>query len=440
MAILVRPGWAVTMDEAYGVVERPEIVVDGADIIEVRREHTLQVSEGTEVLDLPWHVALPGLVNCHTHVAGCVFRAVTEDPTDSFYGLALPTEKYLTAARVRSFSELGILECLLAGCTTLNDMYHFAAETVCAAAEFGVRLQIASKTYDTDVTRLDQGRFATQELADQRLAENVALYESFHESHDGRIRVRFGAHAADTCSPGLLAGIRSEAESRGAGTHIHVAQSPKERDFMHSHYGLGSIEFLDREGFLGPGAVLAHCVYVSGSEVATLAASGSGMAHCPEITAKRGRFAPMRDIYESGALVGWGTDWVSMDPWQVMRAGITISRVHFEDISMLSAREALHHMTLGSAAVLGIGEQVGSLTPGKKADLILVDADQPHLAPMVDPVTTLVYNATGNDVTHVMVNGQLLVKDREPTKADLPAILRSARLAAEEVWSAAGIR
>jgi 5-methylthioadenosine/S-adenosylhomocysteine deaminase len=147
----------------------------------------------------------------------------------------------------------------------------------------------------------------------------------------------------------------------------------------------------------------------------------------------------MRELYEAGIRLGWGTDWVTMDPWDMMRFGISVTRLAEQQIDVLSAREALWRLTMGSAGVLGIDRQVGSLEPGKLADLILVDLRQPHLAPLHDPVATLVYNASGRDVTHVMIGGSFVVADRLLQTAPTDEIISEAQAAANRIWDAAGL-
>jgi 5-methylthioadenosine/S-adenosylhomocysteine deaminase len=233
--------------------------------------------------------------------------------------------------------------------------------------------------------------------------------------------------------------IRAEAEARGAGRHIRVAQSPEDRDFMATERGTGAIEFLADQDFLGPDVVVAHVTYATPAGIELLAQTGTPVAYCPAIQAKRGRFAPVRALLDVGVRVGWGTDWVTMDPWDMMRFGISVARLAEQRIDVLSAREALWRLTMGSAGVLGIDGQVGSLEPGKQADLIPVDLRQPHLAPPHDPVATLVYNASGRDVTHVMIGGRFVVADRQLLTAPADEIISEAQGAASRIWDAAGL-
>ncbi len=440
--LILRAGWVVPVDPGFAVIRDGEVVIENGVVVSAgpRGQGQDGRADGTAVLEFPGHALLPGLVNVHTHVAGCLFRGLTEDRADGFYGLALPMERFLDAEATYLLSRLGIAEVLLAGCTVIHEIYHHAAATAQAAAELGVRAQLAMKVFDTDLASIGTGeRRPIPAEGERRLRQNVELYDAWNGAADGRLRVRFGAHAADTCSPRLLAMIRAEAAARGAGRHIHVAQSPEERDFMAAERGTGSIEFLADQDFLGPDVVVAHVTYATGPGIDLLAQTDTPVAHCPAIVAKRGRFAPVRALYEAGVRVGWGTDWVTMDPWDMMRFGISVARLADRRIDLLSAREALWRLTMGSAGVLGIDGQVGSLEPGKQADLILVDLRQPHLAPVSDPVATLVYNASGRDVTHVMIGGKFVVADRRLQTAGTDEVVRAAQAAAERIWHAAGL-
>jgi 5-methylthioadenosine/S-adenosylhomocysteine deaminase len=437
--LVIRAGWVVPVDPAFSVLANGEVVIEDGRILSVGPAGPPN-PPGVTVLEFPGHALLPGLVNAHTHVAGCLFRGLTEDRADGFYGLALPMERHLDAEAVYLLSRLGIAEVLLAGCTVIHEIYHYPAASAQAAAELGVRAQLASKVFDTDLASIGTGlRTQVPAEGDRRLQENVDLYDAWHDAAAGRVQIRFGAHAADTCSPELLARIRAEARARGAGRHIHVAQSPEERDFMATARGTGSIEFLHDQDFLGPDVVVAHVTYATGRGIELLAETDTPVAHCPAIIAKRGRHAPVRELYEAGVRVGWGTDWVTMDPWDMMRFGISVPRIVSQQIDLLSAREALWRLTIGSAAVLGIADSVGSLEAGKLADLILVDLRQPHLTPLHDPVDTLVYNASGRDVTHVMVGGEFVVADRQLLTARTEDIMQEAQLSASRIWQSAGL-
>lgn len=437
--LTIRAGWVVPVDAEFRVIRDGEVVVEGDRIVSVGPAGDGPLGEGSLVHE-PRRAVLPGFVNVHTHVVGSIFRGLTEDRDDPFYGFALPMEPLLTEEAAAAMSRVGVAEVLLGGCTAIHDMFHFPEGTARAALDLGVRAVVEHKVFDTDLPTIGTGeRRQVPEEGERRLAQNVELYERWDGEGGGRVRVWFGAHAADTCSPRLLAQIAAEARSRGVSMHVHVAQSPEERDYMQEREGVGSIEFLAAQGFLGPDVLAAHVTYATDEGVELLAETDTAVAHCPAILAKRGRSAPVGALYDAGVRVGWGTDWVSMDPWEMMRCGVTGARLRYGRADVLSARDALWRATMGGAEALGMSADVGSLEPGKLADLILVDLDQPHLAPLLDPVATLVYNASRRDVTDVMVGGRFAVSDGTLERADASALVREAQEAAEKVWRAGGL-
>lgn len=437
--LLIEVGWVITVDPDDRVIRNGAILVEDGRITAIGRSGHIDAGPA-DVRRFPRHAVIPGLVNAHTHVVGNMFRGLLEDRVDAFYGFALPTERFLDAEASYVLSRVGIAELQLAGCTVINDMFHFPAETLRAAEEAGIRAQVANKVYDTDLTAIGRGERSTDPSRGVRKFEdNVALYDEWNGKGDGRLQVRFGAHAADTCSPELLAVVREEAARRGAGIHTHVAQSVVERDYIADTYHCGSVEFLERNGILGERTVAAHLIFADRFALDLLSRTRTGVAHCPAGVANHGFFGPLREMYQAGIRVGWGTDWARMDPWDALRFGIAGLRLLHGEEYLFSASEALRRFTMGSADILGLKTQAGSLEPGKNADLTFIDLDQPHLSPLYDPVSVLVYNASRRDVTDVMVGGEFVVQDGKVTWADKDELISSAQKVAERIWAQAGL-
>ena len=416
------------------------VIRDGAVWIEddriVRTGPGGEPTPDEEVHDFPRHVLLPGLVNAHTHVAGAIFRGLLEDRPNHFYGFALPKEQFLDADTVHALSMVGIAETMLAGCTTINDMFHFPEATAKAAAQLGTRAQIAQKVYDVDLPRVGDGvREYSSSRGMAKLEANVRLYETWHLRAGEKISVRFGLHAADTCSPELQRAVAAEAESRRAGIHTHVAQTAGEHNYIRERYHKSSVALLHDNGVLGPNTLAVHLLFADDTDVNTLRATHTCAAHCPAcVTKVAARLGPLPQIRDAGIRVGWGTDWVSMDPFDAMRFGIVSARLLTDDAVFLNAWEAMWRFTEGAAEALNCEDHLGSLEPGKKADLILLDVDQPHLTPIRDPVPTIVYNASGRDVTHVMIDGEFVVEDRRLCRADVGQLVAAGQEAADRLW------
>lgn len=431
---LVKAGWVVPMDPGRSVIRDGAVRVEDDRVVQVGTDS--EPRHGEEVHAFPRHVLLPGLVNAHTHVAGAIFRGLLEDRPNHFYGFALPMEHYLDAESVHVLSMLGIAETLLAGCTTINDMFHFPEATARAAAHLGTRAQIAQKVYDVDLPRVGDGVHEySLSRGMAKLEANVRLYETWHQHAGERIGIRFGLHAADTCSPELQRAVVTEAERRGAGMHTHVAQTAGERDFIRERYNKSSVALLDDNGVLGPNTLAVHLLFADDADVQKLRTTRTCAALCPAcVTKVAATLGPLPQIRDAGIRVGWGTDWVSMDPFDAMRFGIVSARLMTSDAVFLSAWEALWRFTGGAAEALNWADRLGSLEPGKKADMILIDVDQPHLSPIRDPVPTIVYNASGRDVTHVMIGGEFVVEDRRLCRADVGQVVANGQEVADRLW------
>jgi 5-methylthioadenosine/S-adenosylhomocysteine deaminase len=188
---------------------------------------------------------------------------------------------------------------------------------------------------------------------------------------------------------------------------------------------------------MGPQTIAFHTVYLSDEDIKTFAETGTHISHTSFHVPKRGYFPPMEKVYAAGVSVSWGSDWCSNDLWKFMRAGILIPRQKTGDVKMLDGWRALHMATMGGARGLGMEKEIGSLETGKKADVILVDVDTPWCRPIrtQNLATNLVYNANGSDVTDVIIDGRVVVKNREITTVDRKAILKETQERAERIWS-----
>ncbi|MFQ6075607.1 MAG: amidohydrolase family protein [Candidatus Bathyarchaeia archaeon] len=387
------------------------------------------------VIDAEKKAVLPGIVNVHSHVGNIFGKGLTEDRENGFYRTALPLEKYVTPKDIYHLSLHGCVEALKFGVTCLNEIWHYIWETARAVAEIGMRGVMAHKVLETDLEGLHHGVWRRiSGMGDERLKENIDLIKKWHGKAEGRITCRFGAHAPDTCSPELLKRIKELAQNYDVGINTHIGQSKIEMEHMKEVYGKGSVEFLDDIGFLGPDVVAAHLAWISKEEVEILRRTGTYMAHCPVIMAKRGAFPPMGDIYRSGVNVALGTDWLSMDPWDNMRCAIEVSRVLTSDVSTLSATRALELFTTASAEALGLEEDIGSLEIGKKADIIIIDLRRPQLNPLHDLIPNLVYYASMGDVETVIVDGKVILEDGRAKTVDEEEVVERAQEAAEGIW------
>ena len=433
---LIKNAVVLTVDDTDTVWQKGWLLIEGERIARMGQGDAPAPEENCRVINAEGKAVMPGIVDVHTHVCGSLFKGMTEDAPNGFYGLALPMERLLTGESTYTLSLLGAAECLLAGVTCINDIYHYMRDTARAVAQLGMRGVLAHKIIETDLARIQYGdytRIPAEGAA--RVEENVRLIEEYHGAAGGRIRCKFGPHATDTVSVELARKIVELGRQYRVGFHTHVAQKPQEVAFLKETYGLTPVEYLRETGLMGEDLTAAHCIYTTDEDIRLLAQGGCMVAHCAEMSGKRGNLMPVQKMYAAGVKVGLGTDWVTMDPWTNLRTAIVVDRIGGCGLEEMNARLALRRSTIEPARHLGLGEEIGSLEPGKKADLILLDLGTPALRPLFDdPASTVVYNAGRGDVDTVMVDGELLVENRLLLRCDLSELLADGQRVASEIY------
>jgi 5-methylthioadenosine/S-adenosylhomocysteine deaminase len=274
-------------------------------------------------------------------------------------------------------------------------------------------------------------------LAEHGFDKSIELSEKYHGHDNGRITCRIAPHAPDSMREWALLRCKEMADRYRLGIHIHLAQVPGETGYMLSACGKRPVHYLEDLGLLGERTIGIHCVFLDDSDIERMARTRTPMSHTAYLVAKRAYFPPMPKIYASGMRVSLGSDWCSNDMWKIMRSAILFARVLSGRVDILSGYDALRLATLDGARAPGMDEHIGTLAVGKKADLIVVDMQNPWCHPVRDPdvITTLVYNANGSDVTHVLVDGKIVVEDGRLTTADQDEALREAQKMADRVWS-----
>lgn len=422
---LFRAAYVVTLDEANRVLTPGAVAVAGDTIVAVASPLEVAATyQAARVLDYPQGLILPGLINAHTHAAMSLFRGLADDlPLEDWLNSHIfPAERHLDREVVYWGTKLAVAEMLLSGTTCFCDMYLFADAVARAAAETGIRAVVGEVLYD----------FPSPNYGPP--TEGLRFSENLHRAYDGhpRVRVAIMPHAIYTCSPELLSDAGELAARLDTLLVTHLAETAKEVAYSQTAFGLTPVQHLHRLGLLSPRLLADHCVVLSEEDLDLLAASGAGVAHCPESNMKLASgVAPVTAMLRRGIPVGLGTDGCAsnnnLDLFQEMDTAAKLQKVHLLDPTALPALEALSLATTLGAKVLGLEERVGRLAPGYKADLIVLDLNQPHLTPLYDPFSHLVYAARGSDVTTVMVDGRLLVEDRRLLALDLQETLARAR-------------
>lgn len=435
MKTLIKNGTIITVDAQDRVFKKGWILIENDVIAALGEGAPSEDIVADRSVDASGKVVLPGIVNIHTHVSGTLFKALTEDPDNGFYGLAMTMEQYYTEEYAYALSMLGAAECLKSGVTCINDTYHYAKHTAKAVDDLGMRGVIAQQIHEIEMTSIRSGAYTRIEAEGRkRLEENCDLIERYH-GKDGRIFCRFGPHAVDTVSLELGREIVDLANRYQVGFHTHAGQYPIELDHLKAKYGLSPMEYLREMGMLGENLIVAHGILLSDTDLKLLEDSGAVLAHCPEIYGKRGFLPAVEKIYDSNIRMGYGTDWVTMDSWTTMRTAIMAARWKGCRLANPNAHTALRLSTIEPAKALGLADRIGSLEVGKQADLQMLDLQAPHLVPMFDdPIATLVYNANRNDVTDVWVAGEKVVSDGKLVKADEAEVLKEGQKAASAIY------
>jgi 5-methylthioadenosine/S-adenosylhomocysteine deaminase len=422
-------GWSDVLRNGSVVIEDDKIAAVGPSSKIAMDYDTFDMT-----IDGQGMIVLPGFVNAHAHVTGSFLRGLLEDIPNHFYGYALPIEKFLTLDAIRTFSLLGALEALRFGVTCINDHYYHSDQIARAFVASGIRGVVAETVLDVDMAKLKDGKYKHNlDVGVKALETNARLVRDWSGRGDGRISCRIGVHATDTCSKELLLASNEKAQKLGVGIHMHLAQTAKEVDYVKKTYGKGSVEYLADIGLLTDRVVAAHLNYAKDSELALLSSHKVGVAQCPTIYGKMCVKSKLDWFAEQGVPCGLGTDWLSMDIWDNMRSAIGISRT-LTGREILTAQKVLEFATIGSAKVLGMDSSIGSIEPGKKADLLLLNTKSAHMSPLRNPIQNAVYYASGGDVAYVFVNGKLVVEAGRTTQISEEEVVQQAQMLAQEIW------
>jgi len=349
-------------------------------------------------IDCSERLILPGLVNTHTHTSMSFFRNLLEDLSSlDWFRYEQEAERFLSQEDIYWAALLGAYELLRQGVTTTADRFSHMDVIVTALAHAGLRAIVAPSLVDRD--------------AAARKQQTLDLLEQYGPRGDGLIHVGLGPVGPDSCSTELLHWTRTQADEHDALIFIHLAQSRQELAEIARRGYPGAAHYLEAIGFLGPDVVAAHCIYLDDQEIDLLARRKVRVAHCPSSNAKiEGRIAPILGLEQAGVRVGLGTDCAAcnndMDLFNEMKIAGLLNKVAAQDPKAMPVSHLLSLATQRAADCLDLGDKVGSLVAGKRADIITVQRNQPYLQPWFDPQAGLVYATRGLDVREVWVDGQ----------------------------------
>ena len=424
---LINARWVVPVEPAGAVLEYHSVAVrDGGIEAVLPTPQAQQRYSGYAAVELADHVLIPGLINLHTHAAMTLLRGLADDlPLMRWLEEHVwPAEaRHVSAQFVRDGTLIACAEMLRGGITCFNDMYFYPEAAVEAALESGMRGSFGMIVIDYPTA------YASD--ADDYLAKGLALRDRHRDNP--LLSFCLAPHAPYTVSDPTFVKIATLAAELDVPIHCHIHETADEIARSMVEHGVRPLERLRRLGIAGPALIAVHSVHLSPDEIAMLAAHGCSVAHCPSSNLKLASgFAPIAALVAAGVNVGLGTDGAAsnnrLDALQEMRQAALLAKAVAGDAQAVPAHAALAMATLAGARALGLDKRIGSILPGKRADLAAVRLAGPELSPVFDPVSHLVYSAGREHVSHVWVDGHPRMADRVLKHMDIQGLDTRAKL------------
>ncbi len=435
VSLVITNGTVVTMDDARRILSPGAVAIDASRIAAVDTpERIASGYRGRNTIDARGAVVMPGLINTHTHAPMVLYRGLADDLAlmDWLQKYIFPAEaRTVSPAFVAAGTRLAALEMIRSGTTTYADMYYFEEEIGRATRAAGLRGVLGETIIQFPV-------------ADAKTpAESLARAERFIKEFAGDplITPAVAPHSMYTLDAESLKRCRALADQYHVPVLTHLAETQDEVKIAADKHHATPTAYLDSLGFWKPGTVAAHAVWMTPEDMAILKRGGVGVSHNPESNMKLASgVAPVTDMRAAGLVVGLGTDGAAsnndLDMFEAMRQAAFLHKLARKDPRAVPAGEALAMATIDGARVLNMADRIGSLEPGKQADVLIVDMSAARQTPMYDPVSHLVYVTRGDDVRTTVVAGRVLMRDRKVLTLDERAVLAEARHIAEEVKAA----
>ena len=391
-------------------------------------------SNADKIIDAEGKILLPGLINTHTHLSMTLFRGLADDLSlDSWLNDHIwPMEANLNGDYCYIGALLGAVELIKSGTTTFSDMYFYMEDVARAVDDAGIRAVLSYGMID----------FGDAERREAEIKENMALYDACNGMADGRIKVFFGPHSPYTASEELLVKVRQLADEHNMGIHIHVSETQKEINDSLDERGIRPFEYLEKIGFLGPDVVAAHCVWLSDEEIEIIKKHDVKVSHNPCSNMKLASgVAPVTKLIENDICVSIGTDGASsnnnLDLIEELKTASLLQKVSTLDPKVLTSDEAIEMATIKGAEALGLGDEIGSIEVGKKADIILIDTNSANMVPDSSSLSSnVIYSANGSNVDTTICNGKILMENKKLTTLDEDEIYAKAKQAIKELKEA----
>lgn len=435
---ILKGGRILTMDEKGSILSDGAVAITGENIVAIGPEQDICGRYASkEILDAQGFLVMPGLINGHTHAAMTCFRGIADDLKlmDWLQNYIFPAEaKNVDPELAYWGSLLAAAEMIRSGTTTFCDMYIFEEETAKAACKAGIRCLIGEVLFDFPSPNLKtpaEGLRYTKELI-EKWAGNPLIH------------IVVEPHALYTCSPYLLRKAKALSDRYGIPIGIHLLETQSERDSLKEKLGKSPVSFLEEIGYLDSRLIAFHCVFMDEEDTAAFSKHGSKVIHNPESNMKLASgVAPIPEMISKGIPVGLGTDGCAsnnnLDLFQEMDMASKLHKVHRLDPTAMKAEAVVRMATCEGARALGLENKVGMLKAGMKADIILINLDKPHLTPIYNEYSHLVYAVQGSDVDTVFINGKMVMKNRKLLTIDEVEVMEKVNQIAVRIKKSLGM-
>jgi len=408
--IIIKNGIILTIDKVGNIYKQGSVVVKGSKILDIGETTEIEKKyESRTVINAEGKIVMPGLVNTHNHLTMTVFRGLADDLQlqEWLNEYIFPAEaKFINAETVRIGSELAMVEMIHSGTTTFNDMYFYEDEVAKAAKLIGMRGIVSESFMDFPVPNNPTTTHTEEYIR--------MMYDKY--KNDELVTIGVGMHSPYTCSAELIKKGMKLAKELDINYHIHVAETKWEHDLIMQKQGVSPVKYLDNLGVMQNNVVAAHSVWLDENDIKIYAERGVGAAHNPECNMKLASgVAPIPQMVEANVKVGLGTDGTAsnnnLNLFQEMQTMSLVHKLWSKNPTVIPAKTALQIATIGSAKVLNLDKQIGSLEVGKKADIILLDMTKSNTTPLYDVYSALAYSFNGSDVTDVIINGKEIMRN-----------------------------
>lgn len=410
MNTIIRNATVLTMNDKNEILNNADVLIEDGVI---RRIGTglSELSGHADIIEGGGKLLMPGLINCHCHVPMTVLRNYADDMELQtwLFEHIFPAEDRMTDEDIHWGTFLGIMEMLATGTTCFADMYGSMDSIASAVESSGIRAQLSRGQLNGN---------AGEDFSDDiGMRESIEFIKKWHGAADGRITAAMAPHAIYTCSPDYIVAIRNQAEKLGVPIHAHVDETSREHSDCMKQYGKTPVRHLYDLGLFDLKTIAAHCVWITEEDMELFAEKGVSMVHNPASNLKLASgIAPVPTAISKGVNVCLGTDGAAsnnnLNQWEELYLASIIHKGALLDPLAIKAEEALRMATVNGARALGL-PQVGSIKEGNRADLIIIDMEKPHLKPLNNIASALVYSAQGSDVCMTMVDGRILYQDGE---------------------------